>query len=558
MNNSTQLEPNTALNRRAFLTKTGAGLAAFTAFSAIPGNSLIAGEAPVAPTSGSNTNILGPYTSGTWRRDLAYELRKKAAWNNNQLPNGPHPINGDETALDGYIGQFSKTLPHNSLGEVDRTAYAALIKAIKSGKNEDFEAIPGGPTKLVSPQAAYAFGLEGADSWVTTMRPAPAFSSAEAAGEMAECYWHALLRDVPFAEYEGHSLAQSAATDLSRFSDFRGPKSGGSVTPGTLFRGPLPGDLSGPYISQFLYQNVPNGARLVEQVNATMPAGSDFMTSHDEWLRIQNGGLPPSAALSPSPRYMLNGRDLAEYVHRDYGFQCTLDALLIMLFSYGPGALNPANPYRNSIRQAGFVNFGKIDLCDAVTRVARDVMRPAWFQKWCVHRRLRPEEFSGRVHHRIKGAAYPIHSDLFNSAVLDRIYSRQGNYLLSQAYPEGCPAHPAYPSGHATFAGAGVTVLKALFDENFVIPNPVVPTSDGRDIIPYNGPALTIGGELNKLASNIAFGRNFAGVHWRTDAKEGMCLGEAVAISCLRDRKLTYHEGVTYSFTKFDGTRITI
>lgn len=47
---------------------------------------------------------------------------------------------------------------------------------------------------------------------------------------------------------------------------------------------------------------------------------------------------------------------------------------------------------------------------------------------------------------------------------------------------------------------------------------------------------LTVGGELNKLASNMALGRNRAGIHYRTDGIEGLRLGEATAIRYLQDR----------------------
>jgi hypothetical protein len=62
-------------------------------------------------------------------------------------------------------------------------------------------------------------------------------------------------------------------------------------------------------------------------------------------------------------------------------------------------------------------------------------------------------------------------------------------------------------------------MLKALFDERQVIRNPVVPNlaNGGQTLIPYvappGEPPLTVGGELNKLASNISQGRNIAGVH---------------------------------------------
>ena len=84
-------------------------------------------------------------------------------------------------------------------------------------------------------------------------------------------------------------------------------------------------------------------------------------------------------------------------------------------------------------------------------------------------------------------------------------------------------------------------------------------TTDGLSLEPYTQSPLTAGGELNKLASNIAIGRNIAGVHWRSDATESLKLGEAVAISVLRDQRPTYNEDFAgFTFTKFDGTRVTV
>ena len=113
-----------------------------------------------------------------------------------------------------------------------------------------------------------------------------------------------------------------------------------------------------------------------------------------------------------------------------------------------------------------------------------------------------------------------------------------------------------------TAAGAAVTVLKAFFDENYVIPNPVVPSPDGLSLVPYTGPdagQLTVGGELNKLAANIALGRNFAGIHWRTDYANSLRLGEAVATCVLQDQARTFNEDFGgFTFTGFDGTRVVI
>jgi hypothetical protein len=125
--------------------------------------------------------------------------------------------------------------------------------------------------------------------------------------------------------------------------------------------------------------------------------------------------------------------------------------------------------------------------------------------------------------------------------------------------------HPSYGAGHATVAVAAVTMLKALFDETQVIRNPMVPNpaDEGQTLIPYVGPSgeppLTVGGELNKLASNVSQGRNIAGVHWRSDATASNELGEAAAISILRDMRRTYNEPFNgFTFTKFDGTTTTV
>ncbi len=200
------------------------------------------------------------------RRDEAYRIRHECAvFEKNQLV-AAHPDNGDEVLFTNKIASYSKGLPHNDLGEVDLTAYHQLVSALTTGDPQDFEAVPViGTLKLSDPQASYAFDMEGADSHRLGTLPPPTLGSAWQAGEMVEAYWHALTRDVPFANYNSNPLIASAAADLSAMSDFRGPKSGGKVTLETLFRGNTPGDLTGPYISQFLWHDVPCGATTVTQ-----------------------------------------------------------------------------------------------------------------------------------------------------------------------------------------------------------------------------------------------------------------------------------------------------
>jgi hypothetical protein len=54
--------------------------------------------------------------------------------------------------------------------------------------------------------------------------------------------------------------------------------------------------------------------------------------------------------------------------------------------------------YLNFRKQSGFVTFGAANILDLVTSVGNAALRAVWYQKWSVHRRLRPEAFGGRVH----------------------------------------------------------------------------------------------------------------------------------------------------------------
>jgi hypothetical protein len=505
------------------------------------------------------------------RRNAAFRVRVLAALENRKRKVVEHLDNGDEDLYPSRIGCFTKALPHNPLGEVDLAAYDQLLRAVRTGKRADFEAIPLGlGARLTNPQAGLAFDLEGPDSHALTLRPAPALASAEAAGELAELYWMALARDVHFSDYGTDPIIGAAAADLSAFGDFRGPKVGNQVTRETLFRGNTPGDLFGPYISQFLWLDIPQGSMSIPQRMYTCPAGLSYMTSYNEWLAIQNGFQPAPYNLDPTPRHIRNLRDLGEWAHVDALYQAYHQACLILLGLFGTSGqrdwygnagapFDAGNPYYSSNNQACFGTFCGPHVLSLVTEVATRALKAVWFQKWFVHRRLRPEAMGGLVHQTLTGMAQrPIHSELFNSAALGAVYAQNNTYLLPTALPEGSPTHPSYGAGHATVAGACVTVLKAWFDENTVIPNPVVPNTDGTALVPYSGPPLTVGNELNKLAANVAQARNALGIHYRSDYWESVKLGEEVTLGILRDQRRTYNEGGSWTITKFDGTTVTI
>ncbi len=480
---------------------------------------------------------------------------------------GPRPDNGDEAlyASRSYFASYTKGLPHHSSGEVDPPAYLALLAAVNSGNPTDWTNLPLGANpsrKFVSPQAGYAFDLEGKDAFSFTQPPAPTFASREEAAEIAENYWMALLRDVPYNDYATNPVAINAAADLTLFgADFKGPKVGGVVTPNTLFRGLAPGELNGQYLSQFfILENILGANKIDQRIRTVLsPAngGADYMTTFSKYVEIQNGVPQPADLFDGVERYMRNGRDVGQWVHVDALYQAYLQALLIIL---GLGApVDDLNPLKSNRSQVGFATFGGPHILSLLTECATRALHAVWNQKWLVHRRLRPEVFAARCDRTSQGIInYPVHPEILaslNSATRLGRYFNTANKLLPMAFPEGSPLHPAYGAGHATVAGACTTILKAWFDENFVIPGAHSVNNDGVTLSAYNGPPLTLGGEVNKIASNVALGRNIAGVHWRSDATASLKLGEDVAISILQDQKASYNEGPgAFTFTKFDGT----
>lgn len=554
--------PTPKASRRKFLGTVGSATAATIAagMSAQPAVAQFGGAQRTVPTCDEPNFPFGtePASLASNRYMKAYKCRTAAAKLARERPIVYHVTNGDDTAYANKIGSYTKGLPHNQLGEVDQAAYATLARARETQNPALFEQITLGlGRKLTSPQAGLAMDLEGPDSHHVTMPPPPTFASAEEAGEMVELYWMALLRDVNFSDWTTNPTVALACDEISRLADFRGPRQNGKVTPQTLFRSSTPDDLNGPWMSQFLLKDFYFGANYFSQKMKTSAAGVDHMVKYSDWLDVQNGAEPNNNVYDPTPRYIRNLRDLAEWVHVDALYQAYLQATLILM---GQNTrLDPGLPLYNAKVQAGFAQCGGPHILSYVTEVATRALKAVWYQKWFVHHRLRPEEYGGRVHNHLTGAArYPLHPDVLASRAVEEVFRKYGTYLLPQAFAEGSPTHSSYGSGHATVAGACVTVLKAFFDETDIVRDPVVPNADGTALVPYEGAPLTVLGELNKVARNVAMGRNGAGVHWRTDALGGMKLGEDVAIGIMQEHKLTYNDNVEMTLTKFDGTKITI
>jgi hypothetical protein len=545
--------------RRAFLSQVRGAAATIATGAAL------AGARPAQAASPSQESAaVESGNVGRARALQAYSNRVRAAQAELNVRPPNQVTNGDEQRFPNRIGNYSKGLAHNGIGEVLPSSYASFLRAVNSGQAALFDQIQmGGSAPLVDPQAGLAFDLEGGDSHQFAIGTPPSVVSREMADTAIENYWMALCRDVNFTQYGNEPLTQAAIAELNSLPAFQGPK---PVTPQTLFRGFTAGDVLGPYVSQFLLMPFDYGAVPITQLLTTYVPGIDYMTDQASWLAVQNGQGPFGASqVDPNPQHMRNGRGVGAYVHVDVLFEAYFNACLVLVDQAAP--LDPNNPYASSRNQSGFGTFGSPHLKTLVAEVSQRALKAVWYQKWFVHRHLRPEAYGGLVHMtKTKQANYPLHSDVLNSDAVARVFARHNSYFLPHGFPEGCPQHPSYGQGHSTVAGACATIVKAWFNDQTPltsIPGITISQSseDGFSLVPYNGSdrdQLTVGGEMNKLAANIGIGRNHAAVHWRHDYVDSLPLGEAVAISMLRDMAQCWNEPFEgFSFTKFDGTRIT-
>jgi hypothetical protein len=550
-----------------------------TVAAAIPLEPLLGGKGSVAEAS------VVDYHSAHRAND-SFNYRKSMA-QAEKINIGEQPDNGDTARFTDFSCSYSKALLHDGLGVPNAAAMLSLKNALTTGDHSDFADIivgtPGGVgnSKLNGPQVALAFDLQGLDSHATVIPPAPRVDSAQTAAEQVEHYWASLLADVPFTQYSTNALVGQAVTDMNNMSFL---SSAGNnqfpypVTRQNLFRGqfvPGDGNVRGPYISQFMVQPAFFGSQPLSQQHQTFLPGTNYMTSVDEYQLVQNGGDSGlTVAFDPTFRYLRNGRDLAAYTRVDVLYQGYFVAFLILA---GLGAApNPGNPYIGSLTQKAFATLGGPDAAGTIGEMATRALKASWYHKWIKDLRLRPEEYGALVHARKTGsspvpqAAGVLHSDVLNSAALPLTFANYGTYLLPQAFPEGSPTHPCYPTGHGTVGGACITALKFFFNGSQRI-RPLLtaagrdvfqPSTDGLSLDPYTGAdrdTLDINGELNKLAYNVSFGHGIhAGIHFRSSTYWSILLGEQVALSVLRDRAKSYNEPFTVNITKFDGTTATI
>jgi hypothetical protein len=474
----------------------------------------------------------------------------------------------EDVENDNYLGLYSKGMTHDSTTMVcEETKIKELQLALETGRQSDFDDLDkAGTRKQASPQGSISFELSGGDPEGFTMKAAPSLSSRESAAEMAEVYLKNIMRDKPFKDYEDDSQEIQDAIDvLNAFGDdFKGPKENGMVTAKTLFRGESSGCAIGGYISQLFLHEIGVGNFSYEPKGPTKTGLYGHTKSN--YLAIQNGNVPVSQTIDSTKKFMFNGRQLGSTVHIDLVFQHFYEAAAVLL-NAGVGA---GSQIKVGSKEGNFLG-GPVLTTTGIAEVSRHALKAAWVQKWRKHLRLRPEAMAARVVAEKAGdiPAGTVHADLMSSAIVSMVESfnmangGDNAAFLPLQYAEGSPTHPAYPAGHATISGACATFLKIMFADGAWSTtglSEVQSSSDGLSVEAYVGAdagQITIHGEIDKLAHNIALGRNFAGVHYRSDS--ALLLGEKVAIQYYKDQKDLFNEEVEeVTFIGFDGNPITV
>ncbi|MEM7615328.1 MAG: vanadium-dependent haloperoxidase, partial [Pseudomonadota bacterium] len=451
--------------------------------------------------------------------------------------------------------------------------------------------------------------------------PAPALGSDELAYEMAEVYELAIIRDEPLTGLRDGAANAAIQASVGRLNGYgyrpadgtgrpRKTDAAGDVTEQTVFRGSGVGVDAGPYLSQFMLvgNSDQSGSSSVadgritygtNQIDQRVPvaATTDWMISRADWLEAQQGCdvRDNSTLFTAAPRrFITTPRDMASYVHDDALYQAYLNACLILLgmgtpFDPGFGALSgqgglftqrASGTHGEFSRHAqGFALYGGPHILTLVTEVATRALKAVRFQKFNTHIRLRPEALAGRLEYatEIEGAFPGVGTQFaaMEAAIqptVDAVRGATGTALLPMAFQEGSPMHPSYGAGHATVAGACVTILKAYFDTNtqFVrrgtreaflrraasdVPLAYTPDAAGANLVAETtGPFLSLEGELNKLAANISIARNMGGVHFFTDYYDSLRMGEEIAIGMLEEQALCYPtDPFVLTVPTFDG-----
>ena len=425
--------------------------------------------------------------------------------------------------------------------------------------------------------------------------------------DLAEAYVMAHLRDQPLDDLaqQGTAAYAEATRVLSSFlRRFSGAPA--TLRPETLFRCPttfVAECRAGPYVSQLLFRafydgGSPRDRRFVFERDAAN------LTRRARLLDFHRGVAPARDYARDAYgrfdlRYVHSGRVLASIVHSEPPHKHYYEGALAAMSALGEAGLALTDGFSGGAGVAASTTAGYDDVLASVAGVTMQALRQSYAHKWIEHRKIRPDAVAMRLDTFKRAAALGVEAAVaqiplapllvsqffegsaskaaFMEELADANLARAGerNYLLPLLYPP--PGHPSSTHGHAVVAGACATVLKAMLTTTDAATGAplawggvggvggvaLTAGAGGETVRPYNGSiaGMTLEGEIDKLAHNVAAGRNWAGVHFRTELEYSLFLGEAVGLRYLRAKICEYHVARTGSFRGWDlrlfnGTRL--
>jgi membrane-associated phospholipid phosphatase len=509
------------------------------------------------------------------------------------------PVVEGDLNIPNYRGVYSKgfvghTGPNGIVVGPNPVLYAKFIEAIRTRNQTLLNEVYSTSSKLVDAHCLFDVELEGRYKSSFVIPPAPSITSLTAAAEILEVYVMALVRNYNFHILDPECIfyddipqdAKNYLNTLIGYLNRDGIKgnfryqlvdSNGNITINTLFRGISRGDTIGPYVSQFFYYETAIGNLKLEQKYQCLDLSENiipdisnskyyFGKTEQYFNEIWNGGIK-SSALQTKTKYMTTILDLAMYINRDQIWEAIFVTASLFLsrgvdIGFHTSSRNPGF--------ARFVNLGPVDLYNLLTKATKLAMNSTWVWKWS-QLRPRPEEMAYQIHlakkyasSDLSGSVINFPSALLNNPILEEIATRNnGKYLMPLGYSQGSPFHPSYPGGHATIAGAMVTIMKAWFNCDWLIPA-VVPDLTGENLVMYKlknddkVQYLRIEDELDKIVTNCSHSRNMAGIHYQSDTEVGILIGEQAAISVLQDEVNKYSDNIAFRFRRRSGEVVTL
>jgi hypothetical protein len=422
---------------------------------------------------------------------------------------------------------------------------AAALEAPAENRAAAFAAVrlkSTGGMKPVNPRA----GTLPQSALLDELPPFPADDSPTTAAELIQCAMAtAMVPDVPLRSLR--TTIQAAGNPLEGLE----AELGGPVRPADAFRMGDQGGGKTPMISQFLLQPFEAGSLAVD-MRHRLDVGH-YGYRPEALAALLNGKPIESQVTSPRVHYIHTLRALASAMRQDppylYGLlaACLLDSLRVPR-----SGLFPTLP-----KEAGFVFYGgQLDAQCLLVQAVGEAMRVCWAQKWArgSERRSRPEEL------------------LANPERLHPLWAERGAPLLARYgfgahlpmfAASGSPPHPSYVSGHAVIGGAVATVLNAVHRDGPWPVQMIQANDTGMELVPANATAPTIHGEARKLGENYGMGRVVGGLHYLSDVRQGLLLGQRVAEQVLREAKaeartLGLEEWGSTTFEGYDGTLVSI